>query len=97
MTRKSSFTYKGITEAAAGAALGQLCSETIEPDRANESGSAYSLWQQTAYGYDGFGNRTSAAVTFKERDGTSVTRTTTTGYDSRGRFATTLPTSTPTR
>lgn len=41
-------------------------------------------------------NRVSAAATFKERDGTQVTRTTTTGYDSRGRFATstTPPTST---
>ncbi|HQR40739.1 MAG TPA: hypothetical protein PLF26_20320, partial [Blastocatellia bacterium] len=96
-TRKSSFTYKGIAGGnCTGAALGQLCSETIEPDRANESSSAYSLWQQTAYGYDAFGNRTTSAVTFKERDGTQVTRTTTTGYDARGRFATstTYPTST---
>ncbi|MFO1307539.1 MAG: Ig-like domain-containing protein [Burkholderiales bacterium] len=95
--RKSSFTYQGIAGAScSGATLGQICSETIEPDYVNDVGTSYSLWQQTAYTYDAFGNRASTAVKFKERDGTQVTRTSSVQYDARGRFVTskTYPTST---
>ncbi|MCC6194106.1 MAG: VCBS repeat-containing protein, partial [Burkholderiales bacterium] len=86
--RKSGFTYQGVAGGSCAAApLGYLCSEVIEPDKANDAATSYSLWQRTSYTYDAFGNRTSASLAFKQRDGTQVTRTTSTGYDSRGRFA----------
>jgi len=64
--RSSSFTYD---------ASGFLKTETIEPDNA-------AVRQQTTYGYDGFGNRTTTTVT-----GAGITpRTTTVAYDINGMF-----------
>jgi len=65
-TRSSSFTYD---------ASGFLITETIEPNSAAE-------WQQTEYGYDGFGNRTTTTVS-----GAGITaHTTTAAYDGNGMF-----------
>jgi RHS repeat-associated protein len=93
--RKSSFTYHGVNGNCAPSspvpqAIGYLCDEMIEPDLATDAATSYSLWQQTSYQYDIYGNRASALVQFKERDGTLKSRTTTTAFGYNGRFPTTV-------
>jgi len=73
--RVSSFAYNSTT--------GLITQEVVEPDTA-------SLKLQTDYTHDGFGNRLTATVTGGS-GGTAITsRTTTTAYDSRGQFPTSL-------
>jgi RHS repeat-associated protein len=81
--RNSNFAYNGIAGVGcAGAALGQLCYETIQPTDGS------TLWQQTSYQYDQFGNRTIATVKFRQTDGTVTSRQTTTTFGYNGRFPT---------
>jgi hypothetical protein len=66
LTRKSSFTYHNINSGACvGAAIGQLCTETVEPDWTSlpaPDNNDKTLYQQSAYEYDAFGNRTKSKV-----------------------------------
>jgi RHS repeat-associated protein len=71
-TRVSSFTYNPTT--------GLLVTETVEPDRATDPAN-YTL--TTTYGYDAFGNKTSAVTT---GGGLGSGRSATTAYDAVGRF-----------
>lgn len=78
--RNASFTYQNYG-GDCNAAPGVLCSETIEP------GDSAGLWQETRSTYDAFGNRVSTTVSFRDPiDNALRTRTTTTRYDSQGRF-----------
>jgi RHS repeat-associated protein len=88
--RTSAFTYHGINGSCVGAVLGYLCDEIIEPDAINDAGSAYSLWQQTSYQYDSYGNRNNSTMSFKERDGTLKNRSSATVFGYNGRFPTTV-------
>ena len=78
--RKSSFAYQTYGGTCTNARDGQLCTETVEPD-AGAAGD-WTLYQQTAYEYDGFGNRTKSTVSFyDDTAGTAArTRATTTTY-----------------
>ncbi len=80
LTRASSFTYHGTT--------GLLETETVEPGD-------NTLKLTTTYGYDAFGNKTSVSVaglaitvdsSGNVSTGSSVSRTSVTAYDSKGRF-----------
>jgi RHS repeat-associated protein len=71
-TRVSSFTYNTTT--------GLLVTETVEPDRASDPAN-YTL--TTTYGYDAFGNKTSATT---NGGGLGAGRSATTTYDAAGRF-----------
>jgi len=65
--RTSAFTYQGYGGSCTGAVVGQLCSETIEPDAADGTVAPYtdrSLFQRTSYAYDAFGNRELTTVSF---------------------------------
>jgi RHS repeat-associated protein len=75
-TRKSAFTYY---QASDGAKVGLLKTETIEPDLGGN------LTVTTLHEYDTFGNRASSSASFVE-NGATRTRTTTTSFDSLGRF-----------
>ncbi|HVO91123.1 MAG TPA: FG-GAP-like repeat-containing protein [Casimicrobiaceae bacterium] len=86
--RVAAFTYQGMNGTCTGAAAGQSCDEIVEPDFVNDSATAYSLWQQTSYRYDSYGNRVATTVQFKDRAGTLNSRATTTQFGYNGRFAT---------
>ncbi|QTL36549.1 hypothetical protein J5X90_05785 [Pseudoalteromonas viridis] len=75
VTRSSEFTY-----IQSGALKGLLETETVEPNGACDA------YLQTTYGYDGFGNLTSKQLTSKEGCADPIDRTSTTTYDSRGRY-----------
>ncbi len=71
ITRENAFTYDGAT--------GLLTSETIEPGHENDPANVYS---HTAYTLDAFGNRLTAVVS-----GAGIAAySSTTAYDSTGRF-----------
>ena len=84
-TRVSAFTYHGYNYDSCSAALGVLCSETIEPDSPTTT-----LWQQTRYTYDAFGNKAQTTVGFNDLDsaGNPILsyRSAWTDYDGLGRF-----------
>jgi RHS repeat-associated protein len=75
ITRTSSFGYDAPT--------GLLNAETVEPGAA-------SLMLNTAYVLDGFGNKKTTTVTGGSGSTAIAARTTTTLYDARGQFATTI-------
>lgn len=75
ITRTSSFAY--------GSTTGLLTNETIEPNTA-------ALTLATAYVYDSFGNKHTATVTGGSGESYIASRTTTSTYDSKGQFATTI-------
>lgn len=80
LTRESSFSYS----LSSPTATGLLTQEVIEPGVSTCNGGSSSCTLTTGYGYDSFGNRTSATVS-----GSGVTtRTSTTTYDSYGQFQT---------
>jgi len=71
--RKSSFTYQSYGGSCNGARDGQLCTETVEPDAATSANRT--LYQQTAYEYDAFGNRSKSTVGYYENATDTVTKT----------------------
>ncbi len=78
ITRHSSFAYSATT--------GLMTQEVAEPGNNTCNSGASSCTLTTDYTYDAFGNRLTAQVS-----GSGITtRTTTNGYDAKGRFATTL-------
>ncbi|MEO8132825.1 MAG: FG-GAP-like repeat-containing protein [Betaproteobacteria bacterium] len=80
LTRTSAFTYQSVAGGDCGSAIpGVLCSETIEPD------DLATLYQQTSYAYDQFGNRTTVTVATR-----SSSRASSMSYTSDGRFPLTL-------
>jgi RHS repeat-associated protein len=92
--RASSFTYHNIAGGSCtGAAPGQLCTETVEPDAESGTGvyADRSLFQRTAYAYDAFGNRTKSSVNFfsSPAGGALQTRSSETAYDASGKYPTT--------
>ncbi|KAF7787651.1 hypothetical protein PRUB_a5334 [Pseudoalteromonas rubra] len=75
VTRSSAFTY-----IQSGALKGLLETETVEPQGACDA------YLKTTNGYDNFGNLTSKQVQSKDGCSEPVNRTSTTSYDSEGRY-----------
>lgn len=101
VTRTASFGYQGINSVSCVSAInvtppnGTLCTETIESAAYNSASPPYndrSLWQQTAYEYDAYGNRNKSTVSFfadKAGTGGVQTRSSETLYLA-GRYPTTF-------
>ncbi len=78
ITRHSAFAYSGAT--------GLMTQEVVEPGNNTCNSGTSSCTLTTGYTYDSFGNKLTAAIS-----GSGIaTRTTTNGYDAKGRFATTV-------